>query len=57
MVEGEFEIGSQYHFYMETLVAACVPVEDGMDIYCATQDQEAVQNAVANRLNLRNSQS
>ncbi|XP_046441655.1 indole-3-acetaldehyde oxidase-like isoform X1 [Daphnia pulex] len=56
VVEGEFEIGSQYHFYMETLVAACVPVEDGMDVFCATQDQEAVQSAVANCLNLRNSQ-
>ena len=52
VVEGEFEIGSQYHMYMETLIAACTPVEDGMDVYCATQDQDAVQNAVAQCLKL-----
>lgn len=56
VVEGEFEIGSQYHFYMETLVASCVPVEDGMEIFCATQDQDAVQTAVARCLKLHNSQ-
>lgn len=56
VVEGEFEIGTQYHFYMETLVAACVPVEDGMDVFCATQDQDAVQNAVARCLSLNKAQ-
>ncbi len=37
-------------------MAVCVPLEDGIDIYCATQDQDAVQNAVARCLNLHNSQ-
>jgi xanthine dehydrogenase/oxidase len=56
VIEGEFEIGTQYHFYMETLVAVCVPVEDGMNIYCSTQDQDAVQNAVARCLKLHKAQ-
>ncbi len=56
MIEGEFEIGNQYHMYMETLIAACVPTEDGMDVYCATQDQDAVQTAVARCLKLQKAQ-
>lgn len=56
LIEGEFEIGTQYHMYMETLIAACAPVEDGMDVYCATQDQDAVQNAVARCLKLQKAQ-
>lgn len=56
VVEGEFEIGTQYHFYMETLVTLCVPTEDGMNVYCATQDQDAVQNAIARCLNFQKAQ-
>lgn len=56
MIDGEFEIGTQYHFYMETLITCCVPVEDGMNIYCATQDQDAVQTAVARCLKLQKAQ-
>jgi xanthine dehydrogenase/oxidase len=55
-VEGEFEIGTQYHFYMETHVTACVPTEDGMDVYCSTQDGDAVQGIIAGCLNLKKSQ-
>jgi xanthine dehydrogenase molybdopterin-binding subunit B len=56
IVEGEFEIGTQYHFYMETHVTACVPTEDGMDVYCSTQDGDAVQGIIAGCLNLKKSQ-
>lgn len=52
VVEGEFQIGGQYHFYMETLVSLCIPTEDGVDLYCATQDQDAVQNVVAQSLRI-----
>lgn len=41
---------------METLITCCVPVEDGMNIYCATQDQDAVQTAVARCLKLQKAQ-
>ncbi len=56
IVEGEFEVSAQYHFYMETLTATCAPTEDGMDIYCTTQDQDVVQDIVASCLNLKKSQ-
>jgi xanthine dehydrogenase molybdopterin-binding subunit B len=29
VVEGDVEIGSQYHFYMETLACIVRPIEDG----------------------------
>jgi len=56
IVEGEFEIGTQYHVYMETLAAVCYPTEDGMEVYCTSQDISAVQAAVASSLNILNSQ-
>ena len=56
IVEGEFEIGSQYHMYMETLVAACAPTEDGIDVYSATQDIDAVQGMVATCLKMEKAQ-
>ena len=46
-VEAEFEIGKQYHFFMENHVTLCVPLEDGMDVYCSTQDQDAFYNRAA----------
>lgn len=55
-MEGEFELGSQYHFYMETQVTVCRPIEDGIDVYCATQDIDAVQLAIAHCLNLTKAQ-
>ena len=55
-VEGEFEIGNQYHFFMENHVTLCVPLEDGMDVYCSTQDQDAVQSTLASVLNYNKSQ-
>lgn len=55
-VEGEFEIGNQHHFFMENHVTLCVPLEDGIDVYCSTQDQNAVQSALASILNYNKSQ-
>ena len=56
VIEGEFEIGGQYHFHMETHVTSCVPTEDGMDVYCSTQYQDAVQSVIADCLNMERSQ-
>ena len=56
IVEGEFEVGAQYHFYMETLTAACAPTEDGMDVYCTTQDQDDAHRIISECLNLKKSQ-
>ncbi|RUS90574.1 hypothetical protein EGW08_001662 [Elysia chlorotica] len=50
VVEGECEMGTQYHFYIENQIALCVPSEDGMDVYTATQAAEFVQRAASQAL-------
>ncbi|KAL0109816.1 hypothetical protein PUN28_013467 [Cardiocondyla obscurior] len=54
VIKGVFECGSQYQYTMETQSCVCVPVEDGMDVYSATQWMHVVQLAVANCLNVKN---
>jgi xanthine dehydrogenase/oxidase len=51
MIEGEFESGAQYHFYMESQSVIARPSEKGqMDIYSATQWMENSQMMVAQAL-------
>jgi xanthine dehydrogenase/oxidase len=53
-IEGEFEMGSQYHFYMETLTALCRPVEDNqIQLYASTQWMDFSQNLVAAALGIQ----
>ncbi|XP_062544108.1 aldehyde oxidase 1-like [Armigeres subalbatus] len=49
-VKGRFEIGGQYHYYMETQSCVCIPIEDGMDVYSATQWVDFTQIAIARML-------
>ena len=51
MVEGEFEVNTQYHFYMETQTVVVRPSEKGqIDIYVSTQWLENTQRMVAQAL-------
>lgn len=52
VVTGHFEMGSQYHYTMETQTCVCVPSDDGMNIYSAAQWIDGVQLAVSNVLNV-----
>ncbi|KAL6990259.1 CDP-4-dehydro-6-deoxyglucose reductase [Sarracenia purpurea var. burkii] len=45
-------MGGQYHYTMETQTCYCVPLEDGMDIYPASQWIRAVQHNAAVALNM-----
>uniref|UniRef100_A0A0B7AUW5 FAD-binding PCMH-type domain-containing protein n=1 Tax=Arion vulgaris TaxID=1028688 RepID=A0A0B7AUW5_9EUPU len=47
IVEGDVSEGTQYHFYIENQVALCVPSEDGIDIYSATQAGDMLQRSVS----------
>lgn len=49
-VTGRFDVGLQYHFTMEPQSCVVVPIEDGFDVYSATQWIDATQLAVANAL-------
>ena len=52
MVEGEFNVGSQYHFYMETQTVLVRPSERGQfDVISATQWVENTQRMIAQALN------
>ncbi|MBL4926674.1 xanthine dehydrogenase molybdopterin binding subunit [Fuscibacter oryzae] len=52
MVEGEFEVGGQEHFYLEGQVAAALPQDDGMHVYSSTQHPTEIQHKVAHALHL-----
>uniref|UniRef100_A0A8C5QBI9 xanthine dehydrogenase n=1 Tax=Leptobrachium leishanense TaxID=445787 RepID=A0A8C5QBI9_9ANUR len=52
--EGDFHIGGQKHFYMETQSIRVVPSKDNkeMDIYAASQDPSYIQGLVASTLSI-----
>ncbi|XP_049767938.1 uncharacterized protein LOC126101302 [Schistocerca cancellata] len=52
VIKGSFDIGKQYHYTMETQCAVCIPTEDGMDVYAATQWMDATQTAISQALKM-----
>ncbi|MBP9184165.1 MAG: xanthine dehydrogenase molybdopterin binding subunit [Fuscovulum sp.] len=52
LVEGEFPVGGQEHFYLEGQIAAALPLEDGVHVYSSTQHPTEVQHKVAHALHL-----
>ena len=52
-VEGQFEIGSQYHFHMETQSVIARPVEDlQLQVLAATQWMDGTQKIIAQALGI-----
>ena len=54
-VTGEFQIGSQYHFHLETQTCIVKPEEDGFTVSSSTQYVDMVQRLVAATLNIKES--
>lgn len=52
IIRGEFSVGSQYHYQMETQTCIAIPSEDGMDVYAATQWIDFTNVAIAECLNI-----
>ncbi|XP_055537446.1 uncharacterized protein LOC129725515 isoform X2 [Wyeomyia smithii] len=55
-IQGQLSLGGQYHYTMETQVCFCLPKEDGMDIYSATQYTTSALAAVSQVLKVHQSQ-
>lgn len=53
-VVGKFDIGSQYHYTMETQTTICLPAEDGIQVISSTQWVHLVQVAVSRCLGISN---
>ncbi|XP_066582260.1 uncharacterized protein [Prorops nasuta] len=54
VIKGEFACGSQYHYTMESQTCVCIPVEDGMDVYPASQWIDLTQVSIAECLGIKN---
>ncbi|XP_062550714.1 uncharacterized protein LOC134215573 [Armigeres subalbatus] len=52
-IQGQMELGGQYHYSMETQTCFCVPIEDGMDIYASTQSTNFMLAAVSQALGVQ----
>ena len=52
LAEGEFDIGGQEHFYLESQAALALPQDQGVEIKCSTQHPSEIQHKVAEALGL-----
>lgn len=52
-INGVFYIGTQYPFHMEPQTTVCVPNEDGITVFTATQWMDQSQAAISSMLNVK----
>ncbi|KAM3962034.1 uncharacterized protein ACR2FA_003926 [Aphomia sociella] len=56
IIKGIYEIESQFHYYTEPITCIVVPVDDGLDVYDSTQWMDLSQIAIAQCLDIKESQ-
>ncbi|XP_052750539.1 uncharacterized protein LOC113513917 [Galleria mellonella] len=55
-IKGLYEVGTQFHYYMEPISCVVVPVDDGLEVYESTQWMDLSQIAIAQCLDIKESQ-
>lgn len=56
VIKGFYEIEAQYHYYMEPMTSVVIPVDDGLEVYSATQWLDLTQIAIADCLKMKESE-
>ncbi|XP_013136377.1 PREDICTED: indole-3-acetaldehyde oxidase-like isoform X2 [Papilio polytes] len=55
IIKGVYEIGAQYHYYMEPITCVVIPVDKGLDVYDSSQWMDLSQIAIAQCLGIKES--
>lgn len=56
VIKGVYEIGAQYHYYLEPITSVVTPVDRGLEIQDSTQWMNLLQIAVARSLQMNESE-
>lgn len=56
VIEGVYEVETQYHYYLEPISCVVVPVDKSLEVYSTTQWIDLTQIAIAQCLNINESQ-
>ncbi|XP_034185073.2 uncharacterized protein LOC117606576 isoform X1 [Osmia lignaria lignaria] len=54
VIKGVFRCGGQYHYTMEPQTCVCIPIEDGIDVFPASQWVDLTQTSIAECLDVKN---
>lgn len=52
IIYGDYEVGTQHHFYMEPQTCVTTPTENGMEVYTSSQWLDLPNVAIAQALNV-----
>lgn len=56
VIKGVFELGGQYHYYIEPLSTVVMPVDNRLEVYDTTQWVDLTQTAIAQTCGIRESE-
>lgn len=56
VIKGIYEIEAQYHYYMEPMTAVVAPIDNTLEVYSSTHWIDITQVAIADCLNIKESE-